>query len=62
MMKSGLTNKIIGLGWVVFVGIFFWVNTYSLFSNHKEFTYKPSKELEFVTDIPSSDSFGDNLI
>lgn len=32
------------------------------FSNHKEFTYKPSIGLDIATDLPASDSFGDNLI
>jgi hypothetical protein len=60
--KAKFSKKILGLGWVIFAGIFFWVNAYSIFSNHREVRVKHSSGLESITEHPARDSFGDNLI
>ncbi|MBP9887555.1 MAG: hypothetical protein KBF93_14730 [Leptospiraceae bacterium] len=60
--KVKFTNKMIGLGWLIFAGLFFWVNIYSIHSNHRESRIKHSSGLELVPEIPARDYFGDNLV
>ncbi|HMV43382.1 MAG TPA: hypothetical protein PK079_12355 [Leptospiraceae bacterium] len=62
LKRDKIQNRFIGLGWLFIAGFIFWVNAFSIFSNHRENKARHPSGIDYVTEIPARTSFGDDLI